>query len=235
MNREEVIKHRDKLAVGLDDSFRFRCQQCGDCCRHRRDILLSPTDICRMAKALDLVPPEFLKQYCIAYIGDSSRLPVVRLASIGQDDHCPLLKDNKCIVHNAKPAVCAMYPLGRHLSIHMDDPLENDPSTYKVQYLLQPYSCNDGAQRHTVRDWLQGFNFDLEAEGYKYWNVYVIKLSRLMIKLEKHFHADTCKTLWDFLLVMLYQNYDCEAEILPQLKENVGRCYELLSKYAAPL
>ena len=26
--------------IGIDDAFKFKCKQCGQCCHHREDILL---------------------------------------------------------------------------------------------------------------------------------------------------------------------------------------------------
>ena len=48
---EELKKIReftgdDELTiVDLDDSFGFKCQQCGKCCMNRNDIILNPFDI----------------------------------------------------------------------------------------------------------------------------------------------------------------------------------------------
>ena len=36
--------------IGLDDTFTFHCTQCGKCCIHREDILLSPKDLFNIAK-----------------------------------------------------------------------------------------------------------------------------------------------------------------------------------------
>ena len=38
--------------IGLDDIFVFHCTQCGKCCIHREDILLSPKDLFHIAKKL---------------------------------------------------------------------------------------------------------------------------------------------------------------------------------------
>ena len=38
-NDMEEIK---SMTVGLDDIFKFHCDQCGKCCIHREDIILSP-------------------------------------------------------------------------------------------------------------------------------------------------------------------------------------------------
>lgn len=36
--------------LGPDDTFTFHCTQCGKCCIHREDILLSPKDLFNIAK-----------------------------------------------------------------------------------------------------------------------------------------------------------------------------------------
>ena len=38
--------------IGLDDTFTFHCTQCGKCCIHREDILLSPKDLFNIAKKI---------------------------------------------------------------------------------------------------------------------------------------------------------------------------------------
>ena len=40
--------------VGLDDTFKFHCDQCGKCCAYRDDIILSTMDIFKMAKELKI-------------------------------------------------------------------------------------------------------------------------------------------------------------------------------------
>ena len=40
--------------IGLDDTFTFHCTQCGKCCIHREDILLSPKDLFNIAKKFQL-------------------------------------------------------------------------------------------------------------------------------------------------------------------------------------
>ena len=87
-NDMEEIK---SMTVGLDDTFKFHCDQCGKCCTHREDIILSPMDIFKMAKELNIAPTDFFREYCVTHIGDNSRMPIIRLASVGRDRHCVLL------------------------------------------------------------------------------------------------------------------------------------------------
>lgn len=78
--------------IGLDDTFTFHCTQCGKCCIHREDILLSPKDLFHIAKKLEITPEATLTQYCETYLGRNSHTPVVRLKPQGSVKCCPLSK-----------------------------------------------------------------------------------------------------------------------------------------------
>ena len=118
--------------IGLDDTFTFHCTQCGKCCIHREDILLSPKDLFNIAKKFQITPAEALEQYCETYIGCNSRFPIVRLRPQGSVKRCPLLKDQKCLVHDVKPTVCAMFPIGRYLTLSADDSFPKNPEELSV-------------------------------------------------------------------------------------------------------
>ena len=81
--------------IGLDDTFVFHCTQCGKCCIHRDDILLSPKDLFNIAKKFQITPENALDQYCETYIGSNSRLPVVRLKPQGSVKTLPAIKRSK--------------------------------------------------------------------------------------------------------------------------------------------
>ncbi len=230
MTRDEIISSRKQLTVGLNDSFHFHCMQCGGCCRHQKSILLSPMDIYKMSGYLGLTPPEFFSSYCISYIGDQSKLPVVRLATVGPDEHCPLLQNCKCSVHAAKPATCAMYPMGRYMDVHIDDPLDKDPCSYGTKYILQPFTCNDRSETFTVREWLTANNVEIEDDAYLHWNIAVLKLGRLARRAEKALEKNTMTTIWKSLGTILYLNYDNGFDLLPQLKQNIKMCYALFEQ-----
>lgn len=114
---QEIFDNFERMKIGVDDSFKFHCTQCGKCCIHREDILLNPKDVYNISKELGMTPDEMCKQYCEVYIGPDSRVPIVRILPRGSVQRCPLLKDRKCSVHDVKPTVCAMFPIGRSLIV----------------------------------------------------------------------------------------------------------------------
>lgn len=228
MNLQELAKNLDNMTVGLDDTFKFHCDQCGMCCINREDILLNPRDIYRMAKALGKTPGEFCFSYCESYIGENSRVPIVRLRPRGQHKVCPLLDGNKCKVHKAKPAVCAMFPLGRYMAVGKDDYNAEGVAKAEVKYLLQPIECGDESETHTVRDWLSSFNIELEDQAFIRWQQTISSVSNLLKELEKKWDPITLLGIWFVVRQWLYEMYETDKDFLPQFEHNVEHMMGLL-------
>ena len=93
---KEALKGYGAKIVGLDDSFEFHCAQCGKCCTNREDILLTPRDLFRAAKELNMTVRDFFSEYCELYIGAESRVPVLRLKPRGTIRRCSLLENRRC-------------------------------------------------------------------------------------------------------------------------------------------
>ena len=224
----ELFRDLESMTIGLDDTFKFHCDQCGKCCTHREDIILSPMDIYKMAKELKMTPVEFYHEYCVFNIGEHTRMPIVRLASEGKDTHCVLLKNHRCSVHKVKPAVCAMFPLGRYMSFEKDDYNAESIDTSKVKYLLQPPECGDESETHTVREWLSGFDIKLEDEAFVQWQKAISRFSNKFKELEKKQDMLSMMEIWFVVRVSLYLQYDTSKEFLPQFSYNVENLLKLL-------
>ena len=114
---KEIVDNFDSMKIGADEPFRFHCTMCGRCCINREDILLTPRDIYRMAKELQISPEELFKRYCETYIGHDSCIPIVRLKPRGSVKRCPLLKDiPSCVVRHHEDK-CKCFPKTR-VSLH---------------------------------------------------------------------------------------------------------------------
>ena len=224
----DTFRDLESMTIGLDDTFKFHCDQCGKCCTHREDIILSPMDIFKVAKELKMTPVEFYHEYCVFNIGEHTRMPIVRLASEGKDTHCVLLKNHRCSVHKVKPAVCAMFPLGRYMSFEKDDYNAESIDTSKVKYLLQPPECGDESETHTVREWLSGFDIKLEDEAFVQWQKAISRFSNKFKELEKKQDMLTMMEIWFVVRVSLYLQYDTSKDFLPQFNYNVENLLKLL-------
>ena len=228
MTKEEMIENIESITVGLDDTFRFHCTQCGKCCTQRDDIMLSPMDLFRMTKELGISHTEFFSRYCGMIIGQNSRLPIIMLQPVGKDRRCPLLKDNKCTVHKVKPAVCGMFPLGRYLTISPENYGKKPMECSEVKYLLQSPGCGDDSETHTVREWLKDFDIALEDEAFIQWNQAISEFSLVLKDLEKKWDMMTMIQIWFITRIVLYEYYTHDQAFLPQFAANAEFLKSLL-------
>jgi hypothetical protein len=100
------------------DMFCFSCHRgisCWNECCHGADITLTPADILRLTRRLDMRPAEFLAAYAVPRDWDQAGLPVAKLrAKEDSPRHaCVFLdEDDACTVYSDRPATCRYYPLG---------------------------------------------------------------------------------------------------------------------------
>ena len=214
--------------LGLDDTFQFKCRACGKCCKNRSDILLTTRDLYNIAKSLGRTMQYVVDRYCDVYVGDSSRIPLVRLLPIGPDQACPLLRDRRCIVHNAKPAVCALFPLGRLAT--MDKDVEKTDLT-RPTYFLQPANCGTQEEIHTVREWLAQFGIPAEDKFYALWTDTITFFSSLFHELEtRKIPENSLNLLWNISFSALYINYDTKTDLMSQFINNTTKLKEALTE-----
>ncbi len=133
-----------RLAAG--DRFDFACAGCGDCCRQRRDLVLSGYDLYRIARRLGL-PPHcggcFLQKLPCPANAAARPAPDARPQKTG---NCPFFEGSACTIHAARPLACALYPLGQSI----------DPVTAEMEYYVQTPLCGARAEGGRVlQDYLQ--------------------------------------------------------------------------------
>lgn len=230
-NRLKYIgEHLEEMLIGSDEKFRFNCTQCGKCCINREDILLNPKDLYNIAATLSISQEEAVKQYCETYMGGTSRLPIVRLRPQGSIKRCPLLKDRKCMVHKAKPTVCAMYPLGRCLAISQDTMSRIETAELKPQFILNEVNCGDNAEEHTVREWLESFGIPVEDQYYIRWQRIAMLASKIIKSVEGSWTPHGLNMLLTLIFNMLYLGYDMDKEFEPQFEERSEELRTILVK-----
>lgn len=225
---KQIAENFDNMKIGIDDTFSFSCNQCGKCCINREDILLSPFDLYRMSKKLNMTPNEFVAQYGEAYIGDSSRMVIVRLRPHGSIKRCPLLKERKCSVHDAKPTVCAMYPIGRALRMDAKNPNADTMTTENIEYIFNGAHCGN-AETHTVREWFNSFGIPIEDEFFIEWQKTITELHDIIVIAEKNFKMETTmETIWSVIYAALYMKYDINEDFMPQFLSNRKELFRIL-------
>ena len=217
-----IAENLDSLKIGLDEPFKFNCTMCGKCCIDREDIILKPKDLFVACKELSLKPQEFIQKYCECYVGDSSRLPIVRLKPVGKDKRCPMLQGRRCAIHNAKPEVCAMFPIGRCMTIEKDKKDESD-TVSEIIYINQPINCGDKRATYTVREWLTKFNIPVDDEYFIEWHKVISSMSLDIHELENYTPERIKELMYNNLITFLYVDYDLEKDFMKQFKLNAEK------------
>ncbi|MGQ9688999.1 MAG: YkgJ family cysteine cluster protein [Desulfobaccales bacterium] len=91
----------------------FQCQQCGDCCRGEKGILVTPEEVEAMAVYLGLPVADFTARYLV----DTPLGP--QLASA--DGVCIMQAESLCRVHPVKPRICREWPFLKALLENADE------------------------------------------------------------------------------------------------------------------
>ena len=209
--------------LAKEDTFTFCCAGCGDCCRGREDIVLSAYDLWRICHYLRLPPALVIRSFCRHYIGADSHLPVVRLQPLkGEKSSCPFLHQSRCAIHEAKPLVCALYPLGQAI----------DPDG-TVSYYLQPTDC--GGQRFAakVTDYLDTYRLQQREPLDVLWAQTCMALSDRMAALEAAGDPIAVKLAQRRIYKLLYLDWDYTAEFAPQFAAARTELFAAVERIAA--
>ena len=117
MKREIDIKEiSDGKLYTANDMVKTDCHDCigcSDCCKGMgSSILLDPMDIWRMTANLKTDFNSLLDRYVELGMVDGLILPNLKLA--GDGESCSFLnKEGRCSIHNIRPGICRLFPLGR--------------------------------------------------------------------------------------------------------------------------
>ena len=216
--RPEDIKKACLNAVKPGQKFRFHCTQCGDCCRNREDIILTPYDLFQIAKYRQLKPGEILRRYCTLSIDPSTGLSAVTLKPNKQTHACPFLKNNLCSVQPVKPTMCALYPLGRVVKLGNPDEATGDRDREMI-YILQNVSCGTRGEEHTVEEWLSEHDHESGEAWFLEWDDALRKIVPLIHFAELFMPDKLVNEVYKAFIRTMYQNYLIRVDFMAQFRE----------------
>jgi uncharacterized protein len=155
--------------------FSFDCGpgvECFNVCCRQLDLALSPYDVLRLRKALEISSAEFLDRYTIVELAEGEAFPQVYLAMVDDGQaSCPFVTDAGCSVYADRPGACRAYPVGR--AAFLND--QGRPDDFYV-LLTEPHCCGFAEDtERTVNTWVN----DQDLEKYN-------RLNDLMLKITHH-------------------------------------------------
>lgn len=145
---------RGKRQLSADESFVFSCHPgvpCFNRCCADVNIILTPLDVLRLARRLDLPTRAFLDRHTLTPITKELHLPVVMLR-MNDDERksCPFVGEQGCTVYEDRPWACRMYPVGMGIP-----PARAGVEPAPVYFLFEDDFCEGrcGDRRWTAEQW----------------------------------------------------------------------------------
>jgi Fe-S-cluster containining protein len=134
-------------------SFSFGCHPdvaCyTECCREL-DLSLTPYDVLRLCKELQMKPADFIERYVVIEQDENSVFPALYLGMVDDGKaSCPFVSKNGCRVYNGRPGACRAYPVGRGATI------DANGKKQELYVLVREEHCKGFAESsdHTVAEW----------------------------------------------------------------------------------
>lgn len=168
--KETILREYPKLSAG--SKFRFSCHKGLSCfarCCGDVNIFLTPYDVLRMKRALNLSSGEFLEKYTVPPFLADQKLPVV-LLKMRDDDRksCPFVTSEGCTIYEDRPWSCRMYPLGT-ATLRTADRADSEEFCFIVEEDFPCLGFKEGKE-WTVAEWWQDQGiglYDKKGEPYK--------------------------------------------------------------------
>ncbi|MEK6194060.1 MAG: YkgJ family cysteine cluster protein [Deltaproteobacteria bacterium] len=136
-------------------------------------ITLTPYDIIRLKKRLQLTSEEFLAIYTEPHLLEKTDLPMVTLKMVDDEkESCPFLREDGCILYEDRPTTCRYYPLGVATLSHK----EGADGEGFYFFVNEPHCLGFEEDREwTVREWRKDQGVDIHDEINSDWTDLVVR------------------------------------------------------------
>ena len=154
----------DMVRVGCND-----CEGCSACCHNMGNtIVLDPYDIYNLIKGLGISMDGLMQEIAEYNVADGIILP--NLAMSGKEDKCYFLsKEGRCSIHEFRPGICRIFPLGRIY----------DDGGYK--YFNQIHECKKGSRSKVkIKNWIGVPEYDKYEKFIWDWHFFLNSLSEII-------------------------------------------------------
>lgn len=222
-----MTEHEQKYAVRVtpSDKIRFRCTLCGACCRNVKETVpVDCKDAFYLTKHLrDLgmdiyCVDQFLEQYAEPALLDECGFFVYFLKSVGEDNACVFLKDNRCSVQDAKPLACRLYPF-------MVDP--NGSVSFSYLYSTERTHHFRGPVVET-RSWMKKHFFQESRAFMKAEYTQAGPIAALLRRIPEHRKTEAVLHFHR----LRYSELDLDKPFLEQYQRNQMKLLAILSRMA---
>lgn len=176
-------------------------------------IVLDPLDVHRILAATGNNFEQLLKDRIEINMVDMLLLPNLKM---GEGDACTFLDENKrCSIHQSRPSVCRLFPLGRYWE---------DETHYK--YILQKGQCHkDNLVKTKVKKW---FVVDEPLKYNEYvvlWHSFIKKVMAAFMQLDSSQAEAQHRVLCMYILKTFYITEYSEGRFYDEFKSRIKKAY----------
>ena len=179
-------KRQEEIKILTGERLKFFCHRgisCFTACCADLQLILTPYDILRMKKRLQLSAGEFMDQYTAPDERRESMFPLVCLKM--RDDvrrQCPFVSPQGCTIYEDRPGACRLYPWGRAASSDASGMKEGE-----FYFFVQEAHCLGFLEQRewTVEEWIQDQGARLYNEMNRPWMEIVTNKSRRVRELNE--------------------------------------------------
>lgn len=184
------------------------------CCKGMEaSIVLDPYDVYRLTQKTGKSFNELINDKIEINIVDGIMLPNMRMDP--DTNACGfLLNDNRCAIHDARPGVCRMFPLGRYWE---------DDTHFK--YILQKGQCNkDNLFKIKVKKWIDMHEGEPYREFIILWHVYLKQIKSAALNLDEQQLRILCMYTLKTFFVTPYMSSDADG-FFREVRERIQKAY----------
>jgi len=214
----------------LDSKIQFRCHpgvSCFTACCGHIDIILTPFDILRLRKYLNLSADEFLLRFTTPTYVEKTDLPGVKI-HLDKDGRCPFVTDEGCTIYPERPSACRYYPIGM---ANFHEGGQEGIESERFFFIVKEDHCkgHEEDKEWTIREWRADQGVDLCDEMNREWLEIVMRrrsfgqqasMSEQAQKIFFMASTDTDK-FRDFVFKSSFlDTYEVDQETLDKIKED---------------
>lgn len=174
-NPSRIMPHK----LTPESTLKFRCHpgvSCFTACCGNINIILTPYDILRIRRALNLPADEFLLRFTTPVYLEKTDLPGVKLL-LDEEGRCPFVTPEGCTIYPYRPTTCRYYPVGMSYFHEAPENKEATALSEEFYFLVKEEHCkgHEEAQTLTIAEWRRDQGIDESDTMNKEWMELVMR------------------------------------------------------------
>ncbi|MDH3638561.1 MAG: YkgJ family cysteine cluster protein, partial [Gammaproteobacteria bacterium] len=163
------------VELTLDSQIQFDCHPgvaCFNACCENIDFVLTPYDILRLKRRLNMSSSEFVGRYTVPYAMDYHDMPGLKMITKPGTTECVFLTESGCGVYDDRPAACRYYALG-NMGVRKKD----SGQVEDIYFLVKERHClgHQEPRRQTIREYRSNQGVDEYDEHNREWRDIILK------------------------------------------------------------